>query len=244
MIDKTVSSLDEAVADIWDGATVMIGGFLGVGAPWNLIEALTKRKVKNLTVIANAFVDCYPLTDAMMVKKLITSYAVGAFAFKEDDAIDKQWKEGKLIVDQLPEGILSEAVRAGGMGIAAFYSNVGAGTFQEEGRDVKNIDGVDCVLYDSLRADFALIAAATADKYGNLTYRKTARNINPLMAAAADVTISEVTEIVEPGEIDPEHVITPGIFVKRMVIAQPVYKDFFVRAVAHEIIARKPEGRW
>ena len=236
MIDKTVGSLSEAVAGIWDGATIMVSGFLGVGAPWNLIEALVQRKVKDLTVMANAFVDCYPLTDAKMVKKLITSFAVGAYAFKEDDAIDEQWKEGTLAVEQLPEGIFSEMVRAGGMGIAAFYSNVGIGTFQEEGREVKNIDGVDCILYNSLRADFALIAADKADKYGNLIYRKTARNINPLMAAAADVTIVEVPEIVEPGEIDPEHIVTPGIFVKRIVKAQPVYKDFFVRAVAHDII--------
>ena len=236
MIDKTVSSLSEAVADIWDGATTMVSGFLGVGAPWNLIEALVQRKVKNLTVIANAFVDCYPLTDAKMVKKFITSFAVGTYAFKEDDAIDEQWKAGKLIVEQLPEGILSEIVRAGGMGIAGFYSNVGIGTLQEEGREVKNIDGMDCILYKSIRADFALIAAAKADRYGNLVYRKTARNINPLMAAAANVTIVEVPEIVGPGEIDPEHIITPGIFVKRIAKAQPIFKDFFVRAVSHEII--------
>ena len=239
MIDKTVSSLSEAVADIWDGATVMVSGFLGVGAPWNLMEALIQRKAKGLTLMANSFVDCYPLTDAATVKKLITTYAVGSYAFKEDDAIEEQWKAGKLTVEQLPEGIFSEMVRAGGMGISAFYSNVGTGTFQEEGRELKNIDGVDCVLYNSLRADFALIAAEKADKYGNLVYRKTARNINPLMAAAADVTIVEVPEIVEPGEIDPEHVVTPGIFVNRIVKATPVYHDFFVRAVANEIIGKK-----
>ena len=239
MIDKTMSSLSEAVADIWDGATLMISGFLGVGAPWNLLDALIQRKVKDLTVMVNAFVDCYPLTDAVMVKKLITTYAVGSYDFKEDDAIEEQWEAGKLTVEQLPEGIFSEMVRAGGMGISAFYSDVGTGTFQEKGREVKTIDGVDCILYNSLRADFALIAAEKADRYGNLIYRKTARNINPLMAAAADVTIAEVPEIVAPGKIDPEHIITPGIFVKRLVKAMPIYHDFFVRAVANEIIGKK-----
>ena len=124
----------------------------------------------------------------------------------------------------MPQGIFQEAIRAGGMGIAAFYSHVGVGTFQEKEHEVKNINGTDCVLYKSLRADFALIAADRADKYGNLVYRKTARNVNPLMAAAADVTIVEVPEIVEPGEIDPEHVITPGIFVKRIVKVPTIYK--------------------
>ena len=224
MIDKTVSSVDEAIADIWDGATIMVGGFLSLGTPWNLIEALVQRKVKDLTVISNAYGECYPLTNAMMVKKFIAGYAVSAYTHEEDDAIEEQWKAGKLVVEQLPQGIFQEVIRAGGMGIAAFYSHVGIGTFQEEGREVKNINGVDCILYKSLRADFALLGAEKADKYGNLVYRKTARNVNPLMAAAAAITIVEVPEIVEPGEIDPEHVVTPGIFVKRIVKAPTVYK--------------------
>jgi 3-oxoacid CoA-transferase A subunit len=224
MIDKTVSSPAEAVADIWDGATIMIGGFLGLGTPWHLIEVLVQRRVKDLTVISNAYGECYPLTNARMVKKFIAGYAVSAYEHEEDDAIEEEWKKGKLVVEQLPQGIFQEVIRAGGMGIAAFYSHVGIGTEEEEGREVKNIDGVDCILYKGLRADFALIGAEKADKYGNLIYRKTARNVNPLMAAAADVTVVQVPEIVEPGEIDPEYVVTPGIFVNRIVKAPTIYK--------------------
>ena len=114
MIDKTVSSVGEAIADIWDGATIMVGGFLSLGTPWNLIEALVQRKVKDLTVISNAYGECYPLTNAMMVKKFIAGYAVSAYTHEEDDAIEEQWKAGKLVVEQLPQGIFQEVIRAGG----------------------------------------------------------------------------------------------------------------------------------
>jgi 3-oxoacid CoA-transferase subunit A len=209
------TSFAEAISDIQDGATIMVGGFGLVGIPENLIIALRDKGVKDLTVISNnCGVDDWGLgllLQNRQIKKIIASY-VG-----ENKEFERQALSGEIEVVLTPQGTLAEKIRAGGAGIPAFYTPAGVGTPLAEGREIRVFNGKEYMLEEALTADFALIRAAKADKAGNLVYNKTAQNFNPMMAAAGRITIAEVEEIVEIGEIDPSHVHTPGIYVQRLI---------------------------
>lgn len=212
---KVVSSADEAVRDIPDGATIMIGGFGLSGIPENLIAALVRRGVKGLHTISNNMgIDGFGMglmLEAGMVASHIGSY-VG-----ENKLLESKVLKGELDLTLIPQGTLSERIRAGGAGIPAFYTPAGVGTLVADGKEAREFDGRPYILERWLRADFALVKAWKGDTIGNLVYRKTARNFNPMMATAAKITIAEVEHLVKPGELDPDHVITPGIYVKRIL---------------------------
>jgi len=211
---KVVKDADEAVADIHDGATVMVGGFGLCGIPENLIMALLRKAPKNLTTISNNVgVDHFGLgllLEAGLIKKHIGSY-VGENRFLEELVLS-----GKIDLELNPQGTFAERIRAGGAGIPAFFTPTGVGTVIAEGKETREFDGRTYVMERALQADFALIKAWKGDRWGNLVYRKTAQNFNPMMAAAARITIAEVEELVEVGEIQPDHVMTPSIYVKRI----------------------------
>jgi 3-oxoacid CoA-transferase subunit A len=210
-MNKVLSSADEAVALVPDGATIMMGGFGLCGIPENLIAALRARGTKGLTVISNnAGVDDFGiglLLRARQVRKMISTY-VG-----ENKEFERQFLTGELEVELVPQGTFAERIRSGGAGIGGFFTPTGSGTLVAEGKETRTIGGRPYVLEQPLRALFAFIKARIGDRAGNLVYRRTARNFNPVMATAADVTIAEVEHLVEPGELDPDHVVTPGIFV-------------------------------
>jgi 3-oxoacid CoA-transferase subunit A len=214
-MNKVVSSALEAVSDVPDGAVLMCGGFGMAGVPENLILALRERGVKDLTFISNnAGMPGHGLALLLatgQIRKMISSY-IGENTLFEDLILQK-----KIEVELLPQGTLSERMRAAGAGIAGFYTPTGAGTLVAEGKEEREFDGRRYVLELPLRADFALVRAFRGDTMGNLVYRKTARNFNPVMATAAKCTIAEVEHLVEPGEIDSEFVVTPGVYVDRVV---------------------------
>jgi 3-oxoacid CoA-transferase subunit A len=214
-MNKVLASADQAVAQIPDGATIMMGGFGLCGIPENLIKALHERGTRELTVISNnAGVDDFGigvLLRARQVVKMIATY-VG-----ENKEFERQLLGGELEVELVPQGTFAERIRAGGAGIGAFFTPAGYGTLATEGKETRVIDGRHYVLEPPIRADFAFVRARKGDRAGNLIYRRTARNFNPVMATAARVTIAEVEELVEPGQIDPDHVVTPGIFVRYVV---------------------------
>jgi 3-oxoacid CoA-transferase subunit A len=216
-MNKQFTSAREAVADIPDGASVMLGGFGLCGIPENLIAALVALGVKQLRTISNNMgVDGFGmglLLEAGMIASHIGSY-VG-----ENKLLEKLVLAGKLEVTLIPQGTLAERIRAGGAGIPAFFTPAGVDTVIAEGKEVREFDGRRYLLEHALTADFALIKAWKGDRTGNLVYRKTARNFNPMMATAARITIAEVEELVEPGQLDPDHVVTPGIYVHRIVEA-------------------------
>ncbi len=220
-MNKVVPSAAEAVAMIPDGATIMMGGFGLCGIPENLIAALRDRGTRNLTVISNnAGIDDFGigvLLRTHQVHKMISTY-VG-----ENKEFERQCMSGELELELVPQGTFAERIRAGGAGIAAFFTPTGYGTVVAEGKETRVIDGRPYVLETGLTADFAFVKAHRGDSLGNLVYRKTARNFNPVMATAARVTIAEVEELVEPGDLDPNDVITPGIFV-RYVLQGPRYE--------------------
>jgi 3-oxoadipate CoA-transferase, alpha subunit len=208
-----------AVADIPDGATVMFGGFAGVGVPLGLMAALNAHGPQGLTVIANGTGERQgrPSTvEARLVAKAIVSFPVSPWS--PGDAFQKGYEAGTIDLEIVPQGTLAERIRAGGAGVPAFYTPTGVGTSFADGKEVREIDGKLHVLELALKADFALIRAHRADTMGNLVYRHTGRNFNPLMAAAARITIAEVDEIVEAGQLDPELIVTPGIYVNRVVV--------------------------
>jgi 3-oxoacid CoA-transferase subunit A len=214
-VNKVLASAAEAVARIPDGATIMMGGFGLCGIPENLIAALHARGTRDLTVISNnAGVDDFGigvLLKSRQVRKMISTY-VG-----ENKEFERQFLTGELEVELVPQGTFSERIRAGGAGIGGFFTPTGYGTLIAEKKETRTIDGTPYVLELPLMADFAFVKAWKGDRAGNLVYRKTARNFNPVMATAAAVTIAEVEELVEPGEIDPDHVVTPGIFVRHIL---------------------------
>ncbi len=227
-MQKPILQAAEAVADIPDGASILLGGF-GVlqGWPHELLFALKDRGVKNLTLICNSpgFGPLSPqiLAEGRQVKKLIASF--GGYAYRTTP-LSEQIGRGEVEFEMVPQGTLVERVRAGGAGIAAFFTPTGVGTVVEEGKEKRTFNGRQYLLETALRADFALIRAHRADTLGNLTYRRTARNFNPIFAMAAKVTIAEVDESVEAGGLDPEAVVTPGIFVHRLVRRQnPLQKE-------------------
>lgn len=212
---KVFDSADAAVADIPDGATIAVGGFGLCGNPENLIRALHRKGVRNLTIISNnCGIDGEGLgilLDAGQVRKIIASY-VG-----ENRRFEQLFLSGDLEVELVPQGTLAEAIRAGGAGIPAFYTATGVGTLRAEGRETRIFDGREYLLERALRADFALVKAWKGDRGGNLVYRKTARNFNPMVATCAPITIAEVEVLVDKGEIDPDLVHTPAIFVQRIL---------------------------
>ena len=214
-MNKVIASAAEAVALVPDGATIMMGGFGVCGLPENLIDALHDRGTRDLTIISNnAGLDGFGIGRMLVtrqVRKMISSY-VG-----ENKEFERQFLKGELEVELVPQGTLAERIRAGGAGIGGFFTPTGYGTLVAEGKETRIIDGKPYVLEAPLHADFAFVRAWKGDRDGNLVYRKTARSFNPIMATAARVTIAEVENLVEPGEIDPDHVITPGIFVQHIL---------------------------
>src|SRR5438132_11374048 len=208
-MNKVLPDADTAVALVPDGASIMMGGFGLCGIPENLIRALHARGTKALTIVSNnAGVDEFGvgmLLRTRQVRKMISTY-VG-----ENKEFERQYLSGEMEVELVPQGTFAERIRAGGAGIGAFFTPTGYGTLVAEGKETRTIDGKPYVLERPLRADFAFVKAWKGDRLGNLVYRRTARNFNPVMATAAGVTIAEVEHLVEPGEIDPDHVHTPGI---------------------------------
>jgi len=217
VIDKVVSSAHEAVADVPDGATLVVGGFGLCGIPENLIQALVDRGVRDLTVVSNnCGVDDWGLgllLRTRQIRKMMSSY-VG-----ENAEFERQFLSGELEVELVPQGTLAERMRAGGAGIPGFYTATGVGTLVAEGKETRNFDGREYLLERGIVGDFSMVAAWKGDRYGNLVYRKAARNFNPMAATAGRVSIAEVEELVEPGDLDPECVHTPGVFVHRVVVA-------------------------
>jgi 3-oxoacid CoA-transferase subunit A len=228
-INKVVDSCDQAVADIPDGATVMLGGFGLCGIPENLIAALVRRGVRDLHIISNNMgTDGFGLglmLEAGMIASFFGSY-VG-----ENRLLESQMIAGEIQVTLVPQGTLAEQIRAGGAGIPAFYTPAGVGTVVADGKETRVFRNREYLLEHALTADFALIKAWKGDRMGNLVYRKTARNFNPVMATAAKITIAEVEQLVEPGDLAPDQVITPGIFVKRIVQGPSYLKKIERRTV-------------
>ena len=214
-MNKVFDSADAAIADIPNGATLMLGGFGLCGIPENLIDALVRRGIKNLRTISNNMgVDGFGM-GRMLEAGMIASHT-GSYV-GENKLLEDMVLKGQLDLTLVPQGTLAERIRAGGAGIPAFYTPAGVGTLVAEGKETREFDGKTYLLERWLRADFALIKAWKGDTQGNLIYRKTARNFNPMMATAARITIAEVEELVEPGQINPDHVVTPGIYVKRIL---------------------------
>ena len=217
MIDKVLASADDAVRDVPDGATLVVGGFGLCGIPENLIAALVRRGVKNLTVVSNnCGVDDWGLgllLRTRQIRKMVSSY-VG-----ENAEFERQFLSGELEVELVPQGTLAERMRAGGAGIPGFYTPAGVGTLAAQGKEIKNFDGRDYVLERGVVGDFSMVAAWKGDRLGNLVYRKSARNFNPMAATAGKISVAEVEELVEVGELDPESVHTPGVFVNRVIVA-------------------------
>jgi len=217
MIDKIVSSAAAAVGDIPDGATVMIGGFGTAGMPSELIDALIARGPRELTIVnnnaGNGDTGLAALLKARLVRKIVCSFPRQT----DSHVFDALYRAGDIELELVPQGNLAERIRAAGAGIGAFFTPTGFGTLLAEGKETREIDGRNYVLEYPIRADFALIKALRGDRWGNLVYRKTARNFGPIMASAATCTIAQVREIVNLGDLDPESVVTPGIFVQRVV---------------------------
>jgi 3-oxoacid CoA-transferase subunit A len=213
-MNKVVANADEAVCDVFDGAVIMVGGFGLCGIPENLIRALVKKGTKNLTTISNNVgVDGFGmglLLAAGQIHKHIGTY-VG-----ENKLLEQMVLEGQIELDLVPQGTFSERIRAGGAGIPAFFTPTGVGTIVAKDKETREFDGRLYLMEHALKADFAFVKAWKGDTWGNLTYRKTARNFNPMMATAAKVTIAEVEHLVEPGELDPDVVHTPSVFVNRI----------------------------
>ena len=216
MISK-VFSLEEAVKDVFDGATILVGGFGASGTPHNLVEAISKGPAKDLTLVYSAFSQVLAWGTPTNVKKVISTFPVAALSSWKAGCLAEEIKAGRLEVELVPQGTLAERIRAGGAGIPAFFNPVGVGTIVEEGKKKSSFLGKEYLLEFAIKADFALIKADKADRWGNLTYRMAQRNFNPIMATAADVVIAEVDEIVELGELSPEVIVTPSIYVDRVV---------------------------
>src|SRR6266446_6344330 len=232
---KVVGNADEAIRDISDGATIMVGGFGLCGIPENLIRALVRKGVKNLTTISNNVgVDGYAmgmLLSAGQIRRHIGTY-VG-----ENKLLEQMVLERKVELDLVPQGTFAECLRAGGAGIPAFFTPTGVGTIVAENKETREFDGRQYVMERALKADFALVKAWKGDKWGNLVYRKTARNFNPMMAAAAQVTIAEVENLVEVGELDADLVHTPSIYVQRIFQGERYEKRIEKRTVRQSSVA-------
>jgi len=213
-MNKVVANADTAIADVFDGATLMVGGFGLCGVPENLIRALARKGTKNLTTISNNVgVDGGGMGVLLAAGQI--RHHVGTYV-GENKLLEQMMLQGTIKLDLVPQGTFSERIRAGGAGIPAFFTPAGVGTVVAEGKEAREFDGRTYIMERALQADFAFIKAWKGDRMGNLIYRKTARNFNPMMATAAKITIAEVEHLVEPGELNPDEVHTPGIYVKRI----------------------------
>jgi 3-oxoadipate CoA-transferase alpha subunit len=217
MISKIVPDLEAALAGIQDGAVVLIGGFGGAGQPHELIDGLIVQGAKELTIVCNnagsGDTGIAALLASGQVRRVVCSFPRQADSY----VFDRLYRAGKVELELVPQGTLAERIRAGGAGIGGFFTRTAVGTELAEGKEVRHIDGDDYILESPIKADVALIKAHRADRWGNLVYRKTARNFGPVMATAAKLTIVQVSDIVELGELDPEAIVTPGAYVKRVV---------------------------
>ena len=213
-MNKVVASADEAIQDVFDGATIMVGGFGLCGIPENLVRALVRKGVKNLTTISNN-VGVDGLGNGLLLAAGQIVKHIGTYV-GENRLLEQMILQGKLELDLVPQGTFSERIRAGGAGIPAFFTPTGVGTVVAEKKEIREFDGREYVMERALKADFAFVKAWKGDKWGNLVYRKTARNFNPMMAAAAEVTIAEVEHLVEVGELEPDLIHTPSVYVKRI----------------------------
>ncbi len=233
--DKVVSSYEEAMAGLTDNMTVIAGGFGLCGIPENLISEIKRKGTKGLTLVSNnCGVDDFGLGVLLadrQIKKIVASY-VG-----ENAEFERQMMAGELEVELTPQGTLAEKMRAGGAGIPAFYTATGVGTPVAEGKDERTFNGRDYILEEAITGDFAIVKAWKADRYGNLVFRKTARNFNPMAATAGKVTVVEVEEIVEVGELDPDQIHTPGIYVDRLILG-----TFEKRIEQRTVLASSAQG--
>jgi 3-oxoacid CoA-transferase subunit A len=231
---KVVASADEAITDIFDGATVMIGGFGLCGIPENLIRALVRKGVRNLTTISNNVgVDGLGnglLLAAGQIRKHIGTY-VG-----ENKLLEQMVLQGKVELDLVPQGTFSERIRAGGAGIPAFFTPTGVGTMVAQNKETREFDGREYLMERALKADFAFVKAWKGDRWGNLVYRKTARNFNPMMATAAKVTIAEVEHLVDVGELEPDLIHTPSVYVKRIFQGE-LYEKRIERRTVRRVVS-------
>jgi 3-oxoacid CoA-transferase subunit A len=226
VINKVVSTVQEAIADVKDGSSIMIGGFGLSGTPHNLVKGLIEKRVKRLIFICNSFNNIIFLEDRSQVAKVIMSFPVTHSKIMARNPLEEGLVSGEIELELVPQGTLVERMRAAGAGLAGFYTPTGVGTIIEQGKEKRQFEGKEYLLEKALKADFAFVKAYKADKRGNLIYRMASRNFNPIMAMAANVTIAEVEEILEPGAIDPDIVVTPGIFVDRIVQAPPLRIQF------------------
>ena len=217
MLNKIVDTVEEAIADICDGASIMVGGFSVAGTPHNLLAAICRKGLKNVTLIGNAFSQFIVATSDLGVKKVICTSPVPHSSGWGTSPVDQGIQEGIIEVEIVPQGTFVERIRIGGAGILGFYTPVGVGTIIAEGKEERVLHGEKCLLELPLKDDFALIKADKADRFGNLVYRMAQRNFNPLMATAAKTTIVEVDEVIPLGSLSPEVVDTPGIYITRVV---------------------------
>ena len=217
MISKIVPDLEAALAGIQDGAVVLIGGFGGAGQPHELIDGLIVQGAKELTIVCNnagsGDTGIAALLASGQVRRVVCSFPRQADSY----VFDRLYRAGKVELELVPQGTLAERIRAGGAGIGGFFTRTAVGTELAEGKEMRHIDGDDYILESPIKADVAIIKAYRADRWGNLVYRKTARNFGPIMATAAKLTIAQDSDIVELGELDPEAIVTPGAYVKRVV---------------------------
>lgn len=213
-MNKVVASAEEAVKDVFDGATIMVGGFGLCGMPENLIRALARKGVKNLNTISNN-VGVDGLGMGLLLAAGQIRHHIGTYV-GENRLLEQMVLDGRIQLDLVPQGTFSERIRAGGAGIPAFFTPAGFGTLVAEGKETREFDGRPYVMEHALKADFAFVKAWKGDKWGNLVYRKTARNFNPMMATAAKITVAEVEHLVEVGELDPDLIHTPSVYVKRI----------------------------
>ena len=231
MINKRVLNLAEAVADIADGSSIMIGGFGEAGSPIELIHALIDQGASDLTVISNNTGSGEVGLAALLKERRVTKVFCSFPKTLNSTVFPELYREGFTELELVPQGTLAERIRAGGAGVPAFYTPTAVGTPLAEGKEFREFNGRDYLLEHGLTADYSLIKGLAADSHGNLLYNKTARNFAPIMAMAADVTIVQAASVLEPGEIDPEIVVTPGIFVDRVVeVADPAYESELIAA--------------
>lgn len=221
-MNKIVNSLEEAVADIRDRSTILVGGFANSGTPHNLIQAVIKKGAGNLTIMGNGSTEWFPFVQAGKARRIVGGFTNSPIRPEITNTVERQIAEGKLEAEAMPHGTLDERLRAGASGIAAFYTQAGIGTEVAKGKEKRIFGGKKYMLETALRGDFALVKGYQADRWGNIYCRLSATNRNLTMAMAADITIAEVEEIVELGQLDPEKISIPGIFVKRVVKAPKI----------------------
>ena len=235
-MNKVVGSADEAIQDVFDGATIMVGGFGLCGMPENLIRALARKGTKNLHTISNN-VGVDGLGMGLLLANGQIRHHIGTYV-GENRLLEQMVLNGTVQLDLVPQGTFSERIRAGGAGMPAFFTPAGVGTIVADGKESREFDGRPYIMERALKADFAFVKAWKGDKWGNLIYRKTAQNFNPMMATAAKITIAEVEHLVEPGELDPDAIHTPSVFVKRIFQGELFEKKIERRTVRKAVVGR------